>query len=339
MADFWLQQKYINLMSNQLDQFKRKSEKLYNFRCPECGDSQKNKFKARGYMMQHKGQYFYKCHNCGWSAAFDFFLQKHGPLLYKEYMLEKMKGDTSNVETFAQEESNLAIHGIGPLKKLKKISQLPIHHRANKYIKGRSIPNPFHAILRYCDDFVEWTNSILPDKLPPKKLPDRRIIIPLLDEYGNMFGFQGRSLDPSDTIRYVTIIINPDKPRVFGLDRIDKKKPIYAFEGPFDSMFLDNSIAACGSDLVPVLEQLPWIDRKEVTIIYDNEPRSEIINSKVQKAIDLGYNVFIWPNNVIEKDLNDLVLARNNMANIKLFIEENTYSGLSAKMAFQAYKK
>ena len=59
MADFLLQQKYINLMSNQLDQFKRKSDKLYNFRCPECGDSQKNKFKARGYMMQHKGQYFY----------------------------------------------------------------------------------------------------------------------------------------------------------------------------------------------------------------------------------------------------------------------------------------
>ena len=104
-------------------------------------------------------------------------------------------------------------------------------------------------------------------------------------------------------------------------------------------MFLDNSIAACGSDLVPVLEQLPWINRDDVTIIYDNEPRSEIINSKVQKAIELGYKVFIWPNNVKEKDLNDLVLARNNMAYIKLFIDENTYSGLSAKMAFQAYKK
>lgn len=342
MADAWLQQKYINLMSNTLEQFKRKTDRLYNFRCPECGDSRKNRFKARGYMMLHDGNYFYKCHNCGWSANFDFFLQKHGPLFYKEYMLEKLKDDkpsaVDDAATAMAESASKRIRGIGPLAKLKKISQLPPHHKAVKFIRSRLIPNPLHAVLRYSDDFSGWTNSILPDKLPKTKLPERRIIIPLLDQYKNMFGFQGRAIGDSE-YRYVTIMLREDMPKVFGLHNVKKDKPIYAFEGPFDSMFVDNSIAACGSDIVQVLDQLTWINKEDVTIVYDNEPRSDIINSKINKAIDKGYKVFIWPSSIVDKDLNDYVMRTNRIADLKLLIDENSYSGLSAKMALSAYRK
>ena len=41
--------KYINLISSRLSKFKRVKPNLYNFRCPICGDSQKNKNKTRGY--------------------------------------------------------------------------------------------------------------------------------------------------------------------------------------------------------------------------------------------------------------------------------------------------
>jgi hypothetical protein len=46
--------KYINLISARFQKFKKIKNNLYNFRCPICGDSQKNKSKARGYLYQVK---------------------------------------------------------------------------------------------------------------------------------------------------------------------------------------------------------------------------------------------------------------------------------------------
>ena len=42
--------KYITLLSSRLPKFKRVKPNLFNFRCPICGDSQKHKNKARGYI-------------------------------------------------------------------------------------------------------------------------------------------------------------------------------------------------------------------------------------------------------------------------------------------------
>ena len=70
----WLQNKYINLLSGQFRNFKRKNNTI-NFSCPYCGDSQKNKFKARGYLFNKKGSYHYYCHNCGASKNFEMFLR------------------------------------------------------------------------------------------------------------------------------------------------------------------------------------------------------------------------------------------------------------------------
>ena len=55
--------KYLNLISTQLPLFKRKKDNLWNFRCPICGDSERNKTKARGYVFEVKGKLVYKCHN------------------------------------------------------------------------------------------------------------------------------------------------------------------------------------------------------------------------------------------------------------------------------------
>ena len=44
--------KFINLLSTRLPKFKRKSEYLFNFRCPHCGDSQKSLTKARGFVYK-----------------------------------------------------------------------------------------------------------------------------------------------------------------------------------------------------------------------------------------------------------------------------------------------
>ena len=56
---------YLLQLSPRLDRFKKVRDYLWNFRCPHCGDSQKHKNKARGYVYRKKTDLFYKCHNCG----------------------------------------------------------------------------------------------------------------------------------------------------------------------------------------------------------------------------------------------------------------------------------
>ena len=46
--------KYIGLVSSRLPKFKRIKPNLYNCRCPICGDSQKQRNKARGYFYAIK---------------------------------------------------------------------------------------------------------------------------------------------------------------------------------------------------------------------------------------------------------------------------------------------
>ena len=83
--------KYIGLVSSRLQKFKKVKSDLYNFRCPICGDSQKNKNKTRGYLYPVKNNTNFKCHNCGASMSFNNFLKELDSVLYKQYTLEKFK--------------------------------------------------------------------------------------------------------------------------------------------------------------------------------------------------------------------------------------------------------
>ena len=76
--------KYINILSARLEQFKQKGKNLFNFRCPYCGDSQKDKTKARGYLYAVKNDMFYKCHNCGIGTNMPNFIKDRDQKLYSE---------------------------------------------------------------------------------------------------------------------------------------------------------------------------------------------------------------------------------------------------------------
>ena len=87
----YLDSKYLNLASSQLQKFKKVKPGLWTFRCPYCGDSKKHKNKTRGYVFQAKGDHVYKCHNCGISRSFANFLKEQNEDLYNEYLLERYK--------------------------------------------------------------------------------------------------------------------------------------------------------------------------------------------------------------------------------------------------------
>ena len=132
--------KFISEISARLGLFKKKSDYLYNFRCPHCGDSQKSKLKARGYMYRKKNDMFFKCHNCGMGQNLANFLKFIDPKVHDRYILERYKNSapaTKEPEFKFDFKPKLENDYIN---ELTSIADLKDDHPAKKYIKGRFIP-------------------------------------------------------------------------------------------------------------------------------------------------------------------------------------------------------
>ena len=126
-------------------------------------------------------------------------------------------------------------------------------------------------------------------------------------------------------------MFDENAPKIYGLDEIDRDDTVYITEGPFDSTFIQNSIAMCGADA----EVSSW-GISDPVWIYDNEPRSKEITSRISSTIAKGDSVVIWPSNIHEKDINDMVLAGHNVQSI---VESNIYNGLEATLKFTNWKR
>ena len=296
--------KYIGLVSSRLQKFKRVKSDLYNFRCPICGDSTRNKNKARGYIYAVKNNTNFKCHNCGASLSFNNFLKEMDPTLHKQYTLEKFKeGHTGR--GFVVEAPKLEFKK--PVFKkslnLPKASSNPV---AKEYLEKRKLnPEKFY----FADKFKEWTNTqkVTFDTIGRDEC---RIIIPMYDRDNNLIGFQGRSLVPN-SVKYITVMLDEEAPKIYGLNEVNDKLPIYVVEGPFDSTFVNNSVALCGSD-----GDLGYFEGSNVILVYDNEPRNREIVNRIGKCISRGQSVVIWPSGIIEKDINDMVLSGLNVMDV-----------------------
>ena len=315
--------KYINLISSRFQKFKRVKNNLYNFRCPICGDSQTNKNKARGYLYQIKNNTNYKCHNCGINVSFNNFLKQIDTQIHKQYIFEKFKeGNTGKNFTTQAPVLKFEAPKFKPKLDLPKASEDPV---AKAYLENRKLNSDNYY---YTEKFKEWTNSLRPTFDNVSK-DEPRIIIPLF--YQNiLIGFQGRALGPSK-VKYITIMLIDDAPKIYGLDKVQKNKSVYITEGPFDSTFISNSIALCGAD--------GDVDKwgiSDPVWVYDNEPRNREILSRISRVIEMGQKVIIWPSTIKEKDINDMVLSGLDVQSV---IELNTYSGLEAKLKFTTWKK
>ena len=323
--------KYIQMVSPRLTLFTKKKADLFNFRCPYCGDSQKRKNKARGYLFKIKNDFVYKCHNCGVGRTLSNFLRDQDTLLHDQYIMEKFKDGkfTGKHSTVPKPKFNFKTPDFVKTDTgLEKISDLNIFHEARKYLEQRGIKDLDY--FYYCPKFKEWTNK-------QKKTFDTlrqdhpRIIIPFKDKEGNLFGYQGRSLARNAKLRYITIMLDEEQPKIFGLDRIDTNKSIYITEGPFDATFIKNSVAMAGSDID--IRTFGWSD---YIWIFDNEPRNREIVNRISKVIDRGDKVVIWPNNIQQKDINDMSLGGHD---VQKMVESNVYQKLEAKLKFNNWKK
>lgn len=345
--DNYADKKFITLLAPRILKFHWKSPNLGVGRCPFCGDSKTKANKTRFYFYVSANRWWTKCHNCGYANPFGKFLKQFDISLHDEYVAEHIgfkKSTDEDAELDAEFLNHAAVKYDGneayqALIKLKKISGLKPEHPAWKYVRSREIPNEFHAIFRYVDNFMAWTNMLVPGKFKPAAVDNHdegRLIIPFFNQHKHFYAYTGRSLLADAEVRYISIVLNGTETLLWGLDRVNLKKPVTVVEGPLDATFLFNTLALAGSS-ISALTKVG--DRDSFTIAYDNEPRSKEAKAKILSAIDNGYKVVIWPDGLKEKDINSMVLAGYSVSHIENIMQRHTYFGIGARLRLDDWSK
>ena len=338
-----IESKYVRLISSRLRNFKQKNDYLWNFSCPFCGDSQKNKTKARGYVYAKGNNLFYRCHNCGIGTNVGNLVKHADPSLYQEFVLERYKSGESNTSSFRSTTFNVPTTKFGKIEKQKVfqhaeyINRLPSGHFCLEYLTKRKIPTELYNKLLFTSHYKKFVDEVVPNH-GKEIVDDARLVIPYYNEYDELIAVSGRALETGDkTLRYVTIRTNNSEDKlVYGLDRINLNETVYMVEGPIDSLFLDNCIASGDANLALTAKN---VKAKKIILVWDNECRNKEIVKMMQNAIDLQYDVVIWPETMQGKDINEMILHGCTKNEIQRIISSNTYNGLKAQVQLNNWKK
>lgn len=336
---------YAGMISTRVKNFKQKDQYLWNFSCDICGDMSKGRQKARGFLYRNREGIGYKCHHCGASMSLGNYLKTKHPDLYKQYVFERYQANVSNnfghndIKKIIQVPA--AVTNTGKLvdealDKAKCITDLKPTHAAVKFVESRKIPKDKWGLIYYTPTFKAFTNNLLPNKFQEEdgELKDHpRLLFPYFTKHGRMFAYSARALDNQQP-KYYTIKLDETE-RLYGLDRVDFGKKVYAVEGQIDSLFLPNAIAVSGSSFdTPTLRSI----KSNLVIVGDNEPRSREIVKILKKNIIMGYSVCMLPHSVKQKDINEMILDGIDIESIVDLINENTFHGLAAMARFEYWK-
>ena len=330
---------YANSLRLFVRNFRVKSNNPYilNFSCPICGDSSKNKTKARAYIYTKKGNLNFHCHNCGESMRFNNFLQRINPSLHQEYVYSSYKNrDTEHV--FKSHSGNKPKFEEKSIldQVFDKCSSLDEDHIAVKYLESRMIPKDRYKDLYFINNIAD-ISKLSPKYVEKMKGKEPRIVFPYYNRRGQIVGLGARDITNQSGLRYIRIKINEMHDLVFNLDKIDLKKTVYVTEGEFDSLFLPNAVAAGNSSLHLIRRVIQY--DADVVLVYDNQPRNKEIVNLFQKGMN-EFPVVVWPQNMVDgKDINDMIKSGLSLDDLLKIIEENTYSGLTAKLKFQEWKR
>ena len=335
--------KYLHSISYRLENFKKKTQDLFNCRCPICGDSQRLKRKARGYFYRGKQDLYYKCHKCGASQHFGTFLKNFDATLYSQYVVERYADGAHNKSSHKTVESVLKFEEPKFAKKpepklldsiMDRLDTLPDDHEVIKYVTDRKIPRDAFDRLYFIPNVkdviqlnAKYKESIITS--------EPRLAIPFFDGAGKLLVVSLRGIR-GESLRYINIKVDEDAQSIFGLDQVDPTKEVLVVEGPLDSLFLDNSIACAGTSFGKI-DQLP-IPKEKITIIFDNQPKNREVGKLMNKYIDMGYKMVIWPD-VPGKDINEMIENGLTSGEIQGIINDNTFQGLSAKAKYAMWRK
>jgi hypothetical protein len=260
------------------------------------------------------------------------------PALYREYSLDRYKsGETGRKAhkdhgfvfkpvTFGSSKTD-NFKGV-----LTKLSDLSDNHEAIQYVKSRKIPQDKFDSLYYVDN-VSKLKTLAPEYEEKLVTDEPRIVLPFYDKEGELVGLSCRGIR-GEKQRYLVIKLKDDLPFIFNLNNIEDDQRVFVTEGPIDSLFLPNAVAVGNSNLKYALDKIDC----DMVLVYDNEPRNKEIVREMKTAIDANATVCIWPKDIKEKDINDMILAGKTQDEILITINKNTFSGPQALLEFNNWR-
>lgn len=338
----YVDEAWMKRLSLGLKRFKKIKKNVHACRCPMCGDSKSSPTVTKFYFYVRGGQLNVQCKKCGYSKSFFNFVKDFAPNDFDEYKKETLlhsfktkkhsSKETEKQENLIQSTNHKPEFNqdITSLKHTINCSDLDETHPAKVYLYNRKFSLDQIERLLYTDDFKSVASQM--DKEASKKLLDNepRIVIPFYDRDGKIKIIQGRALNDTK-MKYITIKVDDDVDKTYGLEQIDPDKTVYCVEGPLDSLFVDNCIATCDSNLTRSHADV---------LIFDNEPRNPEIVNLISQAIEQGRSVVIWPNSPNQKmDINDLVKSGISKKMLMAVIRKRTFKGLLARLEFNKWKK
>lgn len=340
MFPLYLQEKYARQVLTQIERNKiiNVSDFLACGRCPICGDSKKKLTKTRFYIYRVGDTLNVKCHNCDYSKSFSGFLKQYNPSLFDAMQLDAFKDNPSRYRK-QRNESEINIEPkTKPSDDWKKCVINAHHTTAGKqFLESRKIPKQEWDRIYITDSVYDcYCNicSVLGLDQKENNYPDfPSIAIPFIRNDGVLTHMTFRNLDTKSSFRYITAEFNGGQ-KVFGLDKLDKdKRDVYVVEGPIDSLFLDNCIAMGDASLDRATEV---VSKNRLVLIPDNEPRALVQIKRIKSFIDSGFRVCIFPANITEKDINDMVKSGYD---VQKLVQENTFSGIMADYKYHQWKR
>jgi hypothetical protein len=125
-------------------------------------------------------------------------------------------------------------------------------------------------------------------------------------------------------------------PKIFGWNEVDDDNFYYILEGPFDAMFIENSIAMIGSSIP--LKDLSLKENNAI-FVFDNEPRNFQITNKIRQKIEEGYMVTLFPKDFNYKDINEAILDGWTIPELQTLLRKNSFKGLEAELRFSNWRR
>ena len=124
-------------------------------------------------------------------------------------------------------------------------------------MKNRRIPEQYYKLLYYTDNYKQFVTEVYP-QVDKEITADKRLVIPFYDTYNTLIALSGRALEVSDyKLRYVTLRTNESEDKlIYGMDRVNTNETVRIVEGPIDSLFLQNCVAAGDANLSLVAKSI-----------------------------------------------------------------------------------
>lgn len=299
-----LQEQYIveQIHENARRVKQMRASRVYNFECPICNEGKSRGKKRRGYYIPEQNTIC--CHNCHW---------KSNPIKWIQEVTNKSFYEIKDENSKFYSSAEYIIERSENITKTSSFSTLPedsinlySETEVSYYINNDKVK----SVIDYCKKRKLFTARNKPDALYfslKDKIYKDSLCFPFFNRQNKIDFFQVREMGIPKGSKYRGKL-NAEK-SIFNVNKIDPNFPyIFMFEGPIDSMFVNNGVALAGVSLTHLQKQmLAEFPFHQKIWVLDNQHIDNTAKDITLKLLEQGQDVFIWPKKYSSfKDLNEL---------------------------------